>query len=180
MFGSSGYNGGSLRQIAERVGVSPGTINRHFSSKEDLLRAVLDRWEAEVSERLEGRGLGGLSELHKLREGMQYHEEHPHLLGLFLLTVTESGAAEHPARSFMHSRYSDLLEHYRRNLRLAVENGEVEPMDDRSIDFEARSLIAFMDGIEIQYLLEPDFSLVEAFDEYWERSLRRWGARTSS
>jgi hypothetical protein len=107
---------------------------------------------------------------------MLYHEEHPHLLGLFLLTATESGASDHPGREFMHSRYADLVARYEESLRRAIALHEIAPMDENSIAFEARSIIAFVDGIEIQYLLDVTFDLVGAFDAYWERCLARWGA----
>ncbi|WP_162801457.1 TetR/AcrR family transcriptional regulator [Brachybacterium saurashtrense] len=177
VFGSSGYNGGSLRSIAERVGVSPGTINRHFASKEDLLNAVLERWSEDVATAIDESSQVGISVLHALRAGMAYHEEHPHLLSLFLLTATEAGAGDHPGRPFMRTRYSDLLGRYEESLRRAVQDGEIAPLDEASIAFEARAIVAFADGIEIQYLLAPDFSLVGAFDDYWERCLQRWGAR---
>lgn len=176
VFGSSGYNGGSLRQIAERVGVSPGTLNRHFSSKEELLRAVLDQWNDDVERAVGAAPLEGIADLHSLRASMAYHEEHRHLLALFLLTATESGAGEHPARPFMRSRYETLSARFEASLQRAVELGEISPMDDASIAFEARAIIAFVDGIEIQFLLDANLSLIDAFDAYWERCLARWGA----
>ena len=41
VFGEYGYAGGSIRTIADRVGVSHVTLLQHFGTKEGLLTAVL-------------------------------------------------------------------------------------------------------------------------------------------
>jgi AcrR family transcriptional regulator len=60
VFADKGYDAGSLREIAERVGVSEPAIYRHFASKEDLflslISAVGARIEAEVGPLLDSAG----------------------------------------------------------------------------------------------------------------------------
>jgi AcrR family transcriptional regulator len=41
MFASSGYDGVSVRDIAEKAGVNVGAISYHFGGKENLLKAVV-------------------------------------------------------------------------------------------------------------------------------------------
>lgn len=43
VFGSRGYHGTSVRDIAEAAGVSPGSLYNHFASKHDLLVVILER-----------------------------------------------------------------------------------------------------------------------------------------
>lgn len=43
VFGSRGYHGTSVRDIAEAAGLSPGSLYNHFSSKHDLLVVILER-----------------------------------------------------------------------------------------------------------------------------------------
>lgn len=43
LFLARGYQGTSLREIAGAVGMKPGSLYYHFSSKEALLEAILDR-----------------------------------------------------------------------------------------------------------------------------------------
>ncbi len=45
IFARYGYAGGSLRQIAGDVGVTPAALARHFDNKYGLLQAVLTHWE---------------------------------------------------------------------------------------------------------------------------------------
>jgi AcrR family transcriptional regulator len=42
-----GHQGGSLRNIAEEVGVTSATLVNHFGHKEALLTAVLKHWSDE-------------------------------------------------------------------------------------------------------------------------------------
>lgn len=45
LFSSQGYRQTSLRQIADKTGVSHGSIRYHFGSKDDLYRAVIHQLE---------------------------------------------------------------------------------------------------------------------------------------
>ncbi len=42
LFAQGGYEGFSLRQVAEQIGYSPGAIYRYFDNKDDLLFSVAD------------------------------------------------------------------------------------------------------------------------------------------
>ena len=50
MFSKHGYSGVSLRQVAAAAGVNPGLVHRYIGSKEDVLRAVFDRFNYELEE----------------------------------------------------------------------------------------------------------------------------------
>jgi AcrR family transcriptional regulator len=43
VFGRHGYHGTSIRDIAERAGLSSAALYHHFSSKQDLLFQIMDR-----------------------------------------------------------------------------------------------------------------------------------------
>lgn len=59
VFSESGANA-SLDEIAKRAGVGPGTLYRHFPSRGDLHRAVLEDWMAEVE--AEGERISALDD----------------------------------------------------------------------------------------------------------------------
>lgn len=46
-----GYHGTSVRDIAERAGVSPAALYHHFSSKHDVLAVIMDRGVEELLHR---------------------------------------------------------------------------------------------------------------------------------
>jgi AcrR family transcriptional regulator len=47
-FATRGYDGTSVRELNQELGVSHNLINRRFGSKEQLWRATVDRWVGEV------------------------------------------------------------------------------------------------------------------------------------
>ncbi|MFI1828279.1 TetR family transcriptional regulator [Streptomyces sp. NPDC020412] len=72
LFAERGYAATGIGDIAERVGVTPGAIYRHFSGKEDLLRSVLQdalaRFDQAARPVPSGPGGGGGSAEDRLRE----------------------------------------------------------------------------------------------------------------
>jgi len=178
-FGRLGYNGASLRQIAQRVGVSPAAINRHFASKEDLLAEVLLSWEKQTAG-LHAPGDDGLAYWEGYRAVMAYHEHHRGLLALFLTVSAEATDEGHPGREFIRERYERSLAELSFHLHVAAARGEITPMSDDQSLHEARDFIAFADGIELQYLLSPTFSLVEAFEHHWAGCLARWQPKATA
>lgn len=60
LFAQRGYRGTSLRDISGRIGIKAPSLLHHFSSKDDLYLAVLDRiftrMEAAARSIMEGRG----------------------------------------------------------------------------------------------------------------------------
>ena len=50
VFGNQGYSGGSVRQIAELANTNIGAIKYHYSSKEQLWKAVVDHLFNKLSE----------------------------------------------------------------------------------------------------------------------------------
>ncbi|HEY1740323.1 MAG TPA: helix-turn-helix domain-containing protein, partial [Acidimicrobiia bacterium] len=53
LFTDKGYDATSLREIAERLGITKAALYYHFPSKEDILRALLEPIGAIVGELLE-------------------------------------------------------------------------------------------------------------------------------
>ena len=158
VFAEFGYSGGSIRTIAERVGVSPPTLLQHFGSKAGLLTAVLDDWLYQQRQHAASRGEGrhGLAFFNRMRSVMRYHITHRGLIELFLTMATEASSSTHPARPFIQQRYDTSLDEARIRLREAIADHEIQPMSEAEIDRETRVLFAVMDGLELQWLLDPD------------------------
>lgn len=172
VFGQYGFTAGTLQRVAERVGVSPGAIEKLFGSKAQLLVAVLERW-GELTADVIGRDNRGIAQLEGFRTLMEYHMRHKALLELYTTMAAESTSPEHPAHAFMTQRYRHTLETMRRLFADAVQDGEFRPMDDDEIQSEAECLLAIMDGLEVQFLLDPSRDLVRSFGRYVDRLLRR-------
>ena len=69
LFAESGIEGTSVREVAARAGVNHALVFRHFGSKAQLARTVLDRLLDELLRHLEGAGLDPKS-LTALGEGV--------------------------------------------------------------------------------------------------------------
>lgn len=56
MFAENGYKGTNLRDLAARLGLSKSALYKHYVSKEDIWKALLDRMEAYCAERFGSAG----------------------------------------------------------------------------------------------------------------------------
>jgi AcrR family transcriptional regulator len=175
VFAERGYNGGSLRSIGERVGVSSAALVQYFGTKEGLLAAVLEEWARE-SRPVGADGLRGVAWLRSMREAMVYNATHRGLIELFLTLTAEATNPGHPARTFVQHRYGMVVAEHQRHLHEAVADGEVTPMSEAEVELEARLFVAAMDGIELQWLLDQRVDLLELFDRFVDVTLARWTA----
>ena len=50
LFSENGFDGTSVEQIAEKVGIKAPSLYNHFKGKEDILNALIDTAEARYEE----------------------------------------------------------------------------------------------------------------------------------
>lgn len=154
VFSAAGYRKGSIRDVAEKVGLSQAGLLHHYPSKEHLLEAVLT-WRDEVSRQLIGEPLPeGLDLLRGLVKATEYNETTPELVELHVIVSAEGTSADHPLRSYFVNRYADLFERVRQAFERAADEGQLRPGVDCAS--AARTLIALMDGLQLQWLLDRD------------------------
>lgn len=173
VFGAHGYAGGSLRAIAEQAGVSHAALIQHFGSKEGLLMAVLEEWDRRTVE----NGLtdvSGLDYFRRLPEVMAAHQENRGLLELFTTIAAEASSPAHPAHSFIVRRYTTNLATLATHLREAVENNDVAALSPDRIDIEVRLITATLDGIGLQWLIDPATDVSASVSTYVDRAIASW------
>jgi len=106
-FSERGFEAASLRDIAERVGVSQQAITHHFKTKLGLWKAVVDGIFAEVGATLgeRRRGLEGVSDSERmwllLREVIRFGAVHPELARFMM----HEGATRGPRLEWMVERH---------------------------------------------------------------------------
>jgi AcrR family transcriptional regulator len=173
VFGEHGFAGGSIRTIADRVGVSHATLLQHFGSKEGLLTAVLQEWDRQTVE-ASLADVVGLNYFRRLPEVMAAHLRNRGLLELFTTIAAEATHPGHPAHAFIQHRYTGNLATLAAHLIQAVHAGEVAPLTPTEIDIEVRLLTAVLDGIGLQWLLDPTTDVVASVATYVERTISAW------
>lgn len=169
-----GYAATSMAQVAEAAGISPSGLAHHFRSKPALLGAVLahrDALDTMPMAEDEGRPWYAFDALVVLsRQNMQRRQ----LVLLYTSMVGEAVTAEHPAHGWMRAHYVDVLDMLVRGLREDQAGGHVRA--DAPVERIARSTVALMDGLQVQWLLEPELDMSAALAEHVEELKRRWGA----
>ena len=173
IFGQYGYGGGSLRQIAGEVGVTPAALTRHFDGKEGLLLAVLDYWD-EVNDRQSPTNLRGLDRFIAMPDRVKFHTLDRGLIEMFLTVAAEASNPRHPAHEAVRRRYERVISNGVLELRQAIDLQQVLPMSDERILAEVRGAYAMMDGIQLQWLIDPSIDLVDIFRHCLGRVISGW------
>lgn len=154
-FGQYGYRGAKLAEIAKAAGVTEPGLLHHFPSKEHLLMEVLAERDRADRERFDPSLHEELGDtLNALQKLVEYNERVPGLVQLFTILVAESIEEQHPGHDFFMRRYQNVRKQNIEILQQAQERGEIRadiPAEDLAI-----MLFALMDGLQIQWLYEPE------------------------
>jgi AcrR family transcriptional regulator len=154
-FAQQGFHGAKMADIAQSAGLTGPGLLHHFPSKTHLLMEVLKERERIDSERMSAtRKKVGSHFLEAASELVEHNETVPGLVQLFNLLVAESIDPGHPAHEFFIQRYQREREGMAQMIAQAQQAGEVRA------DIPAETLVvlifAMMDGLQVQWLLEPD------------------------
>lgn len=156
VFSTLGSRNASIAAIARHVGVSPNLLTYYFSTREDLLREVITAWDADNARR--GEGLTHFADwLRAIRHNMQDSG----LIHLYMTAVVEATDPEHPNREFYVERYRSLSPEIEQEIRNQQISGNVDPSADPARI--TRILLATIEGLQIRWLHEPDFDMVQEF-----------------
>ncbi len=154
-FGQYGFHGAKLADIAKAAGVTEPGLLHHFPSKEHLLMEVLAERDRLNRERFDPSLHGEMGNpLDSLQELVEHNETVPGLVQLFTVLVAESIDEQHPGHDFFRQRYQGLRDQTIDVLTKAQAQGDIRndiPAEDLVI-----LLFAMMDGLQIQWLYEPE------------------------
>jgi AcrR family transcriptional regulator len=150
VFSASGYQGGSLRQIAKMLDLSLTTVMHHFPTKISLLEAVLDqedRADLGAAERSRAGGFAPMV-LGIVSRNLGRRE----LVRMFSIVSAEATYPGHEAHAWLVRRYAsvtadyaELIDHDRRTGRIASE---------LSSTLLAELVVSGWEGIQIRWLAD--------------------------
>lgn len=168
MFGEAGYRGASLRDIAARCGLTHPGLLYHFPTKAGLLEAVLQRRDQDDSARAE-EGARGLAALNGLVEVARKNSGTRGLVELFATLSAEATATDHPAHSYFVARYDRVVGEVTAHFEELVADGAARPgLDPRAA---GRQWVALMDGLQIQWLLNPETDMAGVLKAHLDAQL---------
>lgn len=152
VFSSAGFHKGSLRDVAERAGLSQAGVLHHFPSKPHLIQAVLT-WRDEQSQgRFTDDVPAGLARIRELVFLVEDNARTPELVELYTLLAAEATSADHPVHDYFVRRYRWLVDSISDEFEAVAAAGELRSGIDPTT--AARSLVALMDGLQIQWLMD--------------------------
>jgi AcrR family transcriptional regulator len=153
-FGAKGYNKGPLTEIADQVGMTHAGILHHFGSKNALLMEVLEyRDQSDVADLPDHHIPGGADLFRHLVRTAFLNARRAGIVQAFVVLSAEAITDDHPARAFFENRYTTLRRELTQAFRtMCQEQGVTEP---DTIDKAAASILAVMDGLQVQWLLDP-------------------------
>lgn len=155
VFGARGFANGTLAEIAEQVHMTHAGVLHHFGSKTQLLVEVLSyRDQTDVADLAEQHIPGGMELFRHLVRTAFANARRAGLVQAYAVLSGESVTDDHPAREYFQERYQTL----RREVATAfasacAERGVTEP---DTVAHASASILAVMDGLQVQWLLEPD------------------------
>ena len=170
IFGSKGSTNGTLADVAEQVGLTHAGVLHHFGSKQKLLLEVLAyRDQADVEDLEERHIPGGVDLFLHLIRTAYANEKRPGIVQAYTVLSSESVTDGHPGRDYFEMRYTTL----RREISEAfAELCAAEGVtDEKAVAAASASILAVMDGLQLQWLLHPDVIELGAASEFAIRAI---------
>ncbi|WP_419818776.1 TetR/AcrR family transcriptional regulator [Glaciibacter flavus] len=161
IFGAKGSTNGTLSDIADEVGMTHAGVLHHFGSKQRLLLEMLEFRDRDDVAGLAERHIPGGPALFAHLVGTALRNSlRPGIVQAYAVLSAESVTDGHAAREFFRKRYRVLREDVDAAFRELCAQEDVSDSD--RIDKAAASILAVMDGLQLQWLLDP--SIVDLAD----------------
>jgi AcrR family transcriptional regulator len=163
----NGWRNTTLGQIAKEAGVSPAGVLHHFQSKEHLLTEVVDARDAHDDAHADRTG----DIIEQIARAAGRFERSPESVGLFNVLLVENLEPDAPLHDRLINRYwysvETVAEGIRRGQRAGTYRTDVDPMR------KAVEVIAFVNGMETSWLLDPSIPVAEVFRDYAQSLARQ-------
>ena len=145
--------GASLRAIGEAIGVSHAALRYYFATRDELLLEVYRAHEARTYECPASEEVSAVAMMERSAE---QNRAIPGLVELYATLTTDALQAQrHPVtREFVRTRFqvvrADLAERVRAGQRSGAIAADIDPEEAASL------VIAASDGLQLQWLLDPE------------------------
>ncbi|MGX1267894.1 TetR/AcrR family transcriptional regulator [Streptomyces phaeoluteigriseus] len=157
-FAENGYAKASLRDIAERAGITHAGLLHHFRNKEEVLAQVLAERDAEDWR----QGLEQVDSPDRLApylaELIRHHQKAPELMRLWIELAAAASRPGHPAHAYFAERYERGRAQFTEGLHGTAARGTLR----EGISPESAAVLfhAVLNGLQMQWVLDPDLDIV--------------------
>jgi AcrR family transcriptional regulator len=156
----NGWRATTLGQIAREAGVSPAGLLHHFESKEQLLHAVLEARDTYDDANADTGG-DVVEELERIPARFR---RAPELIGTFVVLLIENLDPDAPLHDRLLDRYQRAIDIVAEGIRRGQRSGEYRTDIDPVV--KAVEIVAFVNGMETSWLLDPSIPVADVFKEY--------------
>lgn len=157
-FAEKGYAKASLRDIAERAGITHAGLLHHFRNKDELLAEVLaerdsEEWHYGASQVDSADRLAPY-----LGELIRHHQKAPELMRLWIELAAAASRSDHPAHDYFVERYERGRAQFTEGLQDGVARGRLR--EDLSPESAAILFHAVLNGLQLQWVLDQNLDIV--------------------
>lgn len=164
LFARGGYRDASLASVANAVGLTPPGLLHHFPSKPDLLVGLLkereQRDKAVVADALMKHPGDVVSLLQAL---VAHNAAERNDTWLHTVLSSEATSPDHPAHDFFVARYTRVRTALARTI---AKQASASGLAEDEIQALAAICMAVMDGLQVQWLLDPQANMVASFSVF--------------
>jgi AcrR family transcriptional regulator len=164
-----GYGGASIKELADAVGLSQAGLLHYFGSKEELFTAILRKRDEVDAAQFGLRDSSG-ADMPEVRtrflEVIRHNADVPGLVELFARLSVDAADPAHPAHQFFVTRGESLREFFATAISAQQESGAITDRVDA--DTLARIFQAVADGLQVQWMLEPEVDMAATVDALFD------------
>ncbi len=167
VFASVGYQRGSIKDIADLIGMSRAGVQHHFPDKVQLLEAVLRLRDQHAQQLLAGKQ--GVAFIRGLIQVIEHNASIPGLIELYTILAAEAASPRHPAHAYFVARAQLVSSGITEAFVAARDAGElVEGVDP----FEAAvEHIALTEGLQLAWLYDRSIPITVAVKRHLQAFL---------
>lgn len=163
-FAEHGYARASLRDIAERAGITHAGLLHHFRNKDELLTEVLadrdsEEWRQGVDEVDTPDRLGPY-----LAELIRHHQKAPELMRLWIELAAAASRPDHPAHTYFVERYERSRAQFADGFPDEAARGKLR----KEVTPESAAMLfqAVLNGLQLQWVLDQNLDIVGPVNDF--------------
>ncbi|MER5183765.1 TetR/AcrR family transcriptional regulator [Streptomyces sp. NPDC002896] len=163
-FAENGYAKASLRDIADRAGITHAGLLHHFRNKDELLAAVLAErdsveWQQGVAQVDSPDQLAPY-----LGELIRHHQKAPELMRLWIELAAAASRSDHPAHTYFVERYERGRAQFAEGLHDEADRSRLR--EGVSPESAAVLFHAVLNGLQLQWVLDQDLDIIGPITDF--------------